>query len=353
MTRLRRFTVIATVLIATSAVVALAAQPALARDSQPSWHLIDTGTTNHFRGLSVVSREVVWLGGYAGQVLRTIDGGRHWSDVSPAGARGLQFRDIQAFDADHAVAMAAGARTHSQLFTTFDGGAHWQMTYENRAPTGFFDCMAFFNGTDGLVLSDPVDGRFRIIATHDGGRTWSVNPSAPMPAAQPGEAAFAASGECLTTAGHDAWFGSGGISTPRIYHSSDSGRNWTVTAAPIVGGATAGVFALAFRTPDLGVATGGDFAKPNLHTAVAARKVSGQPWQAAATQPAGYRSGVTWVPYTPATFIAVGLNGSDVSYDGGANWAQFATGQFDTVSCAYDGTCMAAGDLGRVALLHR
>jgi photosystem II stability/assembly factor-like uncharacterized protein len=353
MTRLRRLTVVAAVLVATSAGVALAAEPASAQYSQPSWHLIDTGTTNHFRGLSVVSREVVWLGGYAGQVLRTIDGGRHWSDVSPAGARGLQFRDIQGFDADHAVAMAAGARTNSQLYTTFDGGAHWQMTYQNRAPTGFFDCMAFFNGTDGLVLSDPVDGRFRIIATHDGGRTWGLTPSALMPAALPGEAAFAASGECLTTAGHDAWFGSGGISTPRIYHSTDFGRSWNVTTAPIIGGPSAGVFALAFRTPGLGVATGGDFAKPNLHAAVAARKVSGQPWQAALTQPAGYRSGVTWVPYSSATFIAVGLTGSDVSYDGGMNWARFGTGQFDTVSCAYDGTCMAAGDLGRVARLDR
>ena len=64
-----------------------------------------------FRGLAAVSRQVAWLGGYDGLVLRTTDGGRHWQNVSPPGAGALQFRDISAFDARHAVALSAGAGT--------------------------------------------------------------------------------------------------------------------------------------------------------------------------------------------------------------------------------------------------
>jgi hypothetical protein len=51
--------------------------------------------------------------------------------------------------------------------------------------------------------------------------------------------------------------------------------------------------------------------------------------------------------------LKVGLTGSDVSYDGGLHWHAFDTGQFDTVSCASDGSCWASGDLGRVAILRR
>src|SRR5689334_23345365 len=65
----------------------------------PSWQLLSTGSTSHFRGLSPVSRNVAWIGGYSGLVMRTVDGGRSWADVSPAEAAGLQFRDISAFDA--------------------------------------------------------------------------------------------------------------------------------------------------------------------------------------------------------------------------------------------------------------
>src|SRR5262245_30555162 len=67
-----------------------------------AWHDTSTGTTAHFRGLSAVSRQVAWVGGYTattGVVLRTTNGGTTWQDVSPPGAAGLQFRDIEAFDA--------------------------------------------------------------------------------------------------------------------------------------------------------------------------------------------------------------------------------------------------------------
>lgn len=317
-----------------------------------SWELLNTGTQTHFRGLAVVSRKVAWLGGYNGTVLRTVDGGQSWINASPAGASALQFRDIAAFSATTAVAMAAGTGTDSRLYVTGDGGRNWSLAYENTSSQAFFDCMAFFDPRHGLVLSDPVDGKFRILSTHDGGHSWAVLPDAGMPAALPGEAGFAASGECLTTAGHQAWFGSGGSTAARVFTSRDGGYTWRVAATPIVTGPTAGVFGLAFRSPVAGVAVGGDFAAPTAAANVAAVSFFGGPWQSSPSGPAGYRSGVSWLPRTPATVVAVGLTGSDVSYDSGLHWRAFDTGQFDTVSCAPDGSCWASGDLGRVAILR-
>jgi photosystem II stability/assembly factor-like uncharacterized protein len=318
-----------------------------------SWKLVSPGTETHFRGLAPVSRKVAWLGGYDGVVLRTVNGGRTWVDASPDGASALQFRDISAFSATRAVAMAAGSGSNSRLYFTADGGRSWSLAYQNPNPQAFFDCMAFFNPRHGLVLSDPVNGKFRILSTRDGGRSWTVLPDIGMPRALPGEAGFAASGECLTTSGHDAWFGSGGGTAARVFRSRDGGRTWHVSTTPIISSPTAGVFALAFRTPLAGVAVGGDFAAPTAATGVAALSYFGRPWFAPLSGPAGYRSGVTWVPGSRATVISVGLSGSDVSYDGGLHWHTFDTGQFDTVSCAADGSCWASGDLGRVAMLQR
>ena len=319
----------------------------------PAWRLVDTGSTSHFRGLSAVSARVAWVGGYDGTILMTADGGRHWRDVSPAGAETLQFRDIQAFDTRHAVAMAAGAGADSALYVTSDGGSHWRVAYQNTTPEAFFDCMSFSDRRHGLVLSDPVGGKFRILATSDGGRSWQVLSNAAMPAALPGEAAFAAGGECITTLGRDAWFGTGGQSQARVFHSRDGGRSWTVTTTGMGSGPTAGVFALAFRDRWHGLATGGDFTTPTSATKALARtSTGGTSWQLVSDAPSGYRSGVAWLPrrHRP-TAIAVGISGSDISYDGGRSWRQFDTGSFDTVSCARNGACWASGEAGRVAVL--
>lgn len=329
------------------------AQAAPTASRSPSWTLLKTGTASHFRGLAAVSRDVAWVGGYDGRVQRTVDGGHSWINASPADASTLQFRDISAFDARHAVAMAAGTGSDSRLYATSDGGRTWRLSYQNSAPTAFFDCMSFSDARHGLVLSDPVDGKFRILSTGDGGRHWTVLPNAGMPAALPGEAGFAASGECLTTLGRHAWFGTGGGATARVFHSADRGRTWQASRTPVASGASAGIFGLAFRTPRFGVAVGGDFAAPTQSVKVSALSYFRGPWFTPPREPAGYRSGVTWVPQSAATVISVGLTGSDVSYDGGLHWRTFATGQFDTVACAADGSCWASGDLGRVAVLHR
>ncbi|HEX8767005.1 MAG TPA: hypothetical protein VF714_01470, partial [Jatrophihabitans sp.] len=185
------------------------------------------------------------------------------------------------------------------------------------------------------------------------GRSWQVLPNAGMPAALPGEAAFAAGGECITTLGRDAWFGTGGQSQARVFHSRDGGRTWTVTTTGMGSGPTAGVFALAFRDRWHGLATGGDFLTPtSAIDALARTSTGGDSWHLVSDAPNGYRSGVAWLPHRHRpTAIAVGISGSDISYDGGRSWHQFDTGSFDTVSCARNGACWASGESGRVAVL--
>jgi photosystem II stability/assembly factor-like uncharacterized protein len=321
----------------------------------PSWQLLPSAGGATFRTLAAVSRQIAWIGSDDGTVLRTVDGGRSWQDVSPPGTAGLHFRDLDARDAYRAVAMTAGSGTDSRLYSTSDGGLSWRLAYQASDPAAFFDSMAFFDTGHGLVVSDPIDGKFQILSTTDGGHSWTVLPNAGMPAALPNEYGFADSGTMLATAGQDAWFGSGG-SASRVFHSHDGGFTWDVAPTPILSGSlegTAGIYGLAFRSAELGLAVGGDFLTPDITAHVSAVSYLGHPWMSPAREPSGVRFAAAWLPFTVATAVTVGINGSDVSYDAARHWTRFDDGEFNTVSCAADGTCWAAGDTGRVAVLHR
>jgi photosystem II stability/assembly factor-like uncharacterized protein len=342
------------VLLAALAVL-LGVTPAAASRPGYAWHDTATGTTAHFRGLSAVSATTAWVSGYTatdGVVFRTTDRGATWQDVSPPGSAGLQFRDIEAFDADDAVAMSIGDNASDfRIYVTHDGGANWALTFVNTEPTAFYDCMTFFDRNRGLALSDPPDGvHFRVIGTDDGGMSWHVT-GLQMPAA-PGAFAFAASGECLTSDhGRTAWFGTGG-SEASVFRSSDRGATWTVAPTQMLFGPSAGINALAFNGQQRGLAVGGDFALPTASPDSFARSLDGgASWSLVPGAPSEYRSGVTWVD--GHTTIAVGPSGSDVSPDGGATWQRFDDGSLDTVDCASPVACWASGANGRVAYLER
>jgi photosystem II stability/assembly factor-like uncharacterized protein len=181
-----------------------------------------------------------------------------------------------------------------------------------------------------------------------------------MPAALPGEFAFAASGTCLVAGpGRTAWFATGGGDRPRVFRTANGGRTWKVTDSPMASGAAAGIFSLTFRGPQLGVAVGGDFEKPNEAVRAASLTYDGgRTWQLvpADKAPKGYRSGSAFVPWAMGTVVAVGPSGSDVSLDGGRSWTQFYDGSFDSVECAGHGpqaACWASGAKGQVARLSR
>ncbi|MCX4626552.1 oxidoreductase [Streptomyces sp. NBC_01443] len=350
--------------------VGLLAAPAYAEEDVPDvqgydaqglrgvgWALKATGKDSRFRGLAAVSRSTAWVAGSKGTVLRTVDGGRSWRDVSPPGAvaEGLELRDIEAFDARRAVALSIGEGEASRVLRTEDGGATWTETFRNPDPRAFYDCLTFFDSRHGLAMSDPVDGRFRILSTDDGGRNWSVLPSTGMPDALPGEAGFAASGQCLVSAGsRDVWLATGGGAAARILHSADRGRTWQVAESGIpAGGPAKGVFALAFRDRTRGLAVGGDYRTGEASPQAAAVSAdAGRTWRPAHTPPPAYRSGAAWLPHLRDAALAVGPTGTDVTTDGGRSWRSLTPGSFDTVDCAGDGGCWAAGEKGRVGRLE-
>jgi photosystem II stability/assembly factor-like uncharacterized protein len=322
-------------------------------DISVSWLPTPTGSDARFRGLSAVSSKVAWVGGSGGVVLRTTDGGATWAAVGPPGTGALQFRDVEATSDRHAVILSIGEGDASKIYVTDDGGASWALAFQNEDPAAFYDCIAFSTPQRGLALSDPVDGVFRLQETTDGGHTWSRVDPAGMPPTLANEFAFAASGTCLTTGqGQTTYIGSGGGSQPRIFVSKDRGHTWTVTAAPLVAGPSAGVFSVRFRDRHNGIAVGGDFSNPDGSRANAAwSSDGGLSWHMATAFPTGYRSGSAWLPRERDVALAVGPNGSDVSTDAGRTWSSFDTGSFDSVECASDGGCWASGERGRIARL--
>jgi photosystem II stability/assembly factor-like uncharacterized protein len=330
--------------------------PGFPSPSIPAWTITPTNSTRQFRGLSPVSDKIVWVSGTAGTVLRTTNGGASWANVSPSlvpeNATTFEFRDIQAYSSSVAVIMSIGQGNASRIYLTRNGGRSWKSTFINQEAPAFYDCMAFEDENHGLAMSDPVNGTFRLIETWDGGASWKIVDPSGMPIALEGEAGFAASGTCLETAAGRWYLASGGVNPGRIYRSKN-GQDWKVSNSSITGGAAAGVFSVRFRDAKHGIAVGGDYENPSGNVDVSSwSDDGGATWQASKSFPAGYRSGVSWVPGRARTAVAVGTSGSDMSVDGGRTWRNFDNGTFDAVECVSKHVCWASGSKGRVAKLH-
>jgi photosystem II stability/assembly factor-like uncharacterized protein len=324
------------------------------------WQSQMSGTDVQLRGISAVSQRVAWASGAKGTVLRTIDGGETWVKVSVPGAEELDFRDIEAFDADTAFVLSIGPGEQSRIYKTTDGGKSWQLQFTNKDPKAFYDCFAFWDSKHGIAVSDSVDGKFPLIDTSDGA-TWSTVAVKNMPAALPNEGAFAASGTCIATYGKkDVWFGTGGPAA-RVFHSSDRGVNWTVTETPIVhGAASQGIFAVGFYSKKEGVVVGGDYQHPFTTEANSAvTHDGGKTWRISATLPNGYRSGLGRA--AKEWWISVGPAGVDSSTDGDHWWRNSLnkgaiergeTVEYNAISCG-NKACWAVGPKGRIGNLRK
>jgi photosystem II stability/assembly factor-like uncharacterized protein len=315
-----------------------------------------SGVSTVLQAVSGVSDEVAWVSGHDAAVLRTTDGGATWERLHVPGADSLEFRDVEAFDADVAYLLAAGPGARSRIYRTTDGGHSWTQQFVNGEPRAFYDCFAFFDRRHGVVVSDAVDGRLLIRATADGGVHWDLVPAEDVPAAREGEGAFAASGTCLVTRGdHLAWIATGSTAEARVYRSDDRGHRWAVTAVPVVAGEAAGATSLAFRDARHGVALGGRIAAAaDTANQVAVTADGGVTWLRGGRPPfPGAVFGSAYVPAArPGALVAAGPGGLAVSRDDGATWAPLSANAYWAVGIASPRAGWAVGPRGRITRIR-
>jgi photosystem II stability/assembly factor-like uncharacterized protein len=319
-----------------------------------TWQLQASGTAERLRAVSAVSEKVAWASGNKGRVLRTDDGGNHWSVLPVPGAEGLDFRDIEATGIRTAYILSIGSGDKSRIYKTTDAGKTWLLQFTNADPKAFYDAIAFWDEQNGIAVGDPVDGRFTIVRTADGGRTWALSPEADRPRALAGDGMFAASGTCLTVQGRsNAWIGTGGAAQARVLRTTDRGATWSDAATPIAAGASsAGIFSIAFSDALHGVIVGGDYRKEREPSDnVALSSDGGRTWVAAGgVKLRSFRSGVVFIPGSRGReIIAVGPAGTDRSFDGGRTWSPAGDVGFHAVSADRTGKGVwAVGEQGRV-----
>lgn len=274
-------------------------------------------TQASLRGVSAVSPEVCWASGSGGTFLRTIDGGASWAVGVVPGAEELDFRDVEALDANTALLMSVGRP--AELWLTQDGGVTWELRHRLDVEGVFLDAMDF-QGAQGLAWGDPLEGAFLTLESRDLGRSWArVGERLPQPLE--GEAGFAASGTCVALRGERVWIGTGGGSA-RVLVSADRGETWSAVGTPLQQGApTQGIFSVAFADDLRGAAVGGDYDTPETAAGTAAYTTDGGLTWSPAEGQAGYRSCVAATPLgQPAWLVSISKVGASASTDGGASW---------------------------------
>jgi photosystem II stability/assembly factor-like uncharacterized protein len=100
-------------------------------------------------------------------------------------------------------------------------------------------------------------------------------------------------------------------------------------------GPGAGIFSIAYRDDRNGIVVGGDYSKPaDDEGNIAITSDGGRTWRkTSGIRPHGYRSAVAYWAARKA-WIAVGISGSDISFDDGENWQRFDSRNLNAIAVA-------------------
>lgn len=331
------------------------AEEAARVDSAPALELSaqSSGTDALLQAVSPVSDEIVWVSGHQATYARTVDGGENWEAVAMAGAEGLQFRDVAAFDDQTAYLMSSGTGDLSRIYRTDDGGASWVLQYQATHPEAFLDCMDFWSPDRGLAYGDEVDGVPFLLQTDDGGDSWSRVSAGGLPPALDGEGGFAASGTCLITGENGrAWVATGAGGRGRVLSTEDFGDTWRVVDAPVVGGPSAGLTTIQMGPGGHGLALGGVIGNDTIRSDNVTVTVDG-----GSTWSTGGTLVMTGPVYGSALLddvevaVAVGPKGMDWSSDGGITWQSADTLTYWAVAFSSAAAGWAVGPQGRIVKL--
>ena len=286
---------------------------------------LQVDSSANFRGISALSASECWVSGSKGKVFHVAKAGKEIIDCSPEGYENVDFRDIQAFDAQTVLVLSAGLP--AVILKTTNGGKSWKEVYRNEEKGVFFNAFDFWNGGRGLAYSDARGQALLIIETIDGGDTWQPIPAQQIPKVFENQGGFAASGSSLKTfEGGRALIGLGGREST-VLITENYGKSWYRCFAPIDQGEdTKGIFAFAFMDSKNILVVGGDYRGDSLSTdCIALSGNGGYSWKVSQESRIQlrnkYRSSI--LVLDSKTWFAISRTGASFTQDAGRTWKEF------------------------------
>lgn len=185
-----------------------------------------TGDTVILKSVSAVDNNIAWVSGDIQRIYRTTNGGTNWVR-RPPGIIPYPLSLSNIFAVDENLAFVTGTSgTSTYVYRSSNGGSSWSQVFAQQF--GFINSVWMTSPTNGFIQGDPVNGRWSLWKTSNGGLTWD----------SAGMYLHDAGGEfgtvnCLYVypdiGQTSIWYGTNNY---RVYHSTNSGMNWTSQLTP-------------------------------------------------------------------------------------------------------------------------
>ena len=124
------------------------------------WQEQTSPTNEPLYTVSVVDNSVAWIGGHAGTVLKTTDGGSTWTSV---GGIAISNNVYNIFGIDDQTALCSAPNISpsggAYVFKTTNGGASWSVVFTKTG--GSVDAIWMYNATDGFMYGSPLNSAWQ------------------------------------------------------------------------------------------------------------------------------------------------------------------------------------------------
>lgn len=277
-------------------------------------------TTNFkcsFRAIELSSNNVLFASGSNGTVIKSLDNGVSWQDISPKLYSEYDFRGLQVLNNTDLLVLSSGEAEKGKaiILKSSNQGDTWEKVFETNQPGVFLDGITFINNNHGFVLGDPIENKAFLLETKDAGNTWKRLLSN-LPDLKSGEASFAASNSSLGSNKSKVWF----ITQNRFFVSENKGKSWSVFETGFESTSTSGLFGSFFINSKIGFCVGGDYkvplnSYPNFIKTVDGGKTWSKPLR---IDNVGLKESV-WFNSKGIGFVT-GPSGTSFSRDFGKNW---------------------------------
>ncbi|MGA2667789.1 MAG: T9SS type A sorting domain-containing protein [Ignavibacteria bacterium] len=186
--------------------------------AQVFWNEVASGVTVSLNSVSNVNGSVAWACGQNGTVIKTVNGGYNWINVSGNGIPNvINLVNIYAVDANIALTSGNFGITTSYIYRTSNGGSNWTQVFTQN--NGYINAIWMTTSAIGFMEGNPVGGRWSLWKTSNGGINWD---STGLYLSQTATETGWNNSMWIDT--NKIWFGT---NNSKLYYSTNFGSAWT------------------------------------------------------------------------------------------------------------------------------